>query len=87
MKHNFHMYIFQVTKYLELWAHKWRLLFFFSISILFTNLQLSKLGIEILDHLILIIKKWPSNACVGVKLTNTFDFLVFKECRLKNIKS
>ncbi len=55
--------------------------YFFSISIMFTNLQLSRLGIENLDHLILIIKKWASNACVHVKLTNIFEFLVSKECR------
>jgi hypothetical protein len=58
-----------------------------SISILFTNLQLSRFGMKNLDHLILIIKKWPSNACVGVKLPNFFDFLVSKECRLKNTRS
>jgi hypothetical protein len=72
---------------LELWAHKWELIIFFSISILLTNLQLSRFGIKNLDHLILIIKKWPSNACVGVKLPNIFDFLESEECGKKNTRS
>ncbi len=32
------------------------------------NLQWFRLGIEILDHLILVVKNWPNDDCVGCAL-------------------
>lgn len=32
------------------------------------NLQWSTLGIENLDHLILVVKNWPNDDCVGCTL-------------------
>jgi hypothetical protein len=51
----------------------------FNIASVFTNLQQSRLEIEILDHLIFIIKNSPSNVRVDIKSTNIFDFLAFEE--------
>jgi hypothetical protein len=49
----------------------------FNIAGVFPNLQQSRLEIEILDHLIFIIKNSPSNFHVGIKSTNIFDFFGF----------
>jgi hypothetical protein len=53
------------------------------------NLQWFKLGIENLDHLILIVKNWPNDDCVGCALNpkNTSYSLTFETNTIKQNKN
>ncbi len=49
------------------------------------NLQWFRLGIEILDHLILVVKNWPNDDCVGCALNpkSTCYFLTFETNKIE----
>ncbi len=63
--------------------------YIFSVVGVITNFQCSKLGIDNLDCLILVIKNWPNNACIGCvvnKPWNMHSFLSIEVILIKEHK-
>jgi hypothetical protein len=58
----------------------------FSVANIRTNLQWSRLGIDTLDSLVLVIKNWPSDAyvgCDGGKVKNLHDYLQARQIMIE----
>jgi hypothetical protein len=58
----------------------------FNVVGIITNLRWSRLGIDNFDHLVLVIKNWLNNACVGCdggKAKNLHDYLQVEQIMIK----